>query len=184
MRGRKAALCITFETTITYIIRRIVASYGVVWLCTEQKRGKILRNQEKTRTAFWIENELLARCDNCWKNFGFASRNEFVNRAIKSYVADQTLKHSDGIFSEKLAAAIAKATDDGMVKISKGLFRYAVEQEMIMHMLAEVLNFTGDEIWHMRGEAIKNVQKTKGKISLEAIADFRRRDDEKHNKFT
>lgn len=137
-----------------------------------------LRNQEKTRTAFWIENELLSRCDNCWKNFGYASRNEFVNRAIESYIADQTLKNMEGLFSEKLATAIAKATGDGIAKISKGLFRYAVEQEMIMHMLAEVLDFTRDEIWDIRGEAIKNVKKTKGKISLEAIADFRRRDGE------
>lgn len=157
------------------VLRHIQRCHMVVH---RRKGGKALREQEKTRTAFWIENELLNRCDNCWKSFGFASRNEFVNRAIESYITDQTLGHSEDAFTEKLAVAIAKATDNGMTKISKGLFRYAVGQEMIMYMLAEVLDFTRDDIWHMRGEAIKNVQKTRGKISLEDIADFSRRDDE------
>ena len=39
-------------------------------------------------------------------------------------------------YSEKLAAAIKQAVDYEAVKISKGLFRYAVKMEVIMRMLA------------------------------------------------
>ena len=130
------------------------------------------RTDEKTRTAFWLEKELLKRCDVCWRSNDFASRNEFVSRAIAAYIADVTLRNTDEVFTGRLAAAIAKATDDGMVKISKGLFRYAVEEEMILHLLARACGVTAEEVGKLRGMAIRNVRGTRGKISLEAIADF------------
>ncbi len=130
------------------------------------------RADEKTRIGFWIENELLERCDACWKSHGFPSRNEFVNRAIEHYITTQTLEQADDLLVERLAAAIAKATDDSAVKISKGLFRYAVGQEMIMHILASAYGITSDKVYALRGLAMKNIRRTRGKVSLEAIADF------------
>ncbi len=130
------------------------------------------REDEKTRTAFWIENDLLRRCDICWKSHGFASRNEFVNRAVEQYMTTLTLENADELLIQRLADAIAKAADDGAVKISKGLFRYAVVQEMILHILASQSGVTSDVVGKLRAMAIKNVRRTRGKVSLEAIADF------------
>ena len=134
------------------------------------------RAEEKTRTAFWIENDLLQRCDICWKSHGFASRDEFVNRAIEQYMTTLTLENADELLIERLSAAIAKAADDGVVKISKGLFRYAVLQEMILHILAGGMGVTSDVVEKLRVRAIKNVRRTRGKVNLEAIADFQNGD--------
>lgn len=134
------------------------------------------RAEEKTRTAFWIENDLLRRCDICWKSHGFASRNEFVNLAIEQYMTTLTLENADELLIERLSAAIAKAADSGMVKVSKGLFRYAVGQEMILHILAGGMGVTSGVVEKLRVRAIKNVRRTRGKVSLEAIADFQNGD--------
>lgn len=130
------------------------------------------RAEEKTRTAFWLEKELLARCDICWKAHGFSSRNEFVNRAIENFITTQTLKNTDDELTNRLASAIAKAADDGVAKISKGLFRYAVNQEIMMTLLAGQFGIKGDDISFLRSLAIEDVKRTRGKISLEDIADF------------
>lgn len=130
------------------------------------------RADEKTRIGFWIENDLLKQCDDCWKVYGFSSRNEFVNRAIEQYIATLKLEVVDDALIQRLADAMAKASEKSTIQISKGLFRYAVGQEMIMHMLAAISDITADEVWELRARAIKNVRKTRGKVSLEAIADF------------
>lgn len=135
------------------------------------------RADDKTRTAFWLENDLLRKCDICWKSHGFASRNEFVNRAIEQYMTTLTLENADKLLIDRLSAAIAKAADDGVLKISKGLFRYAVGQEMILHILASQSGITSDVVGKLRARAIKNVRKTRGKVSLEAIADFQNEQD-------
>ena len=130
------------------------------------------RNDEKTRTAFWLDKELLARCDTCWKANGYSSRNEFVNRAIEHYITQVTLDKADEVMVNSLSKAIAKATDDSAVKISKGLFRYAVGQEMILRILARQFGIRAEQVDRLRGQAIKSVRSTRGKVSLEAIADF------------
>lgn len=130
------------------------------------------RAEEKTRTAFWLEKELLERCDICWKSHGFPSRNEFVNRAIEHYITTQTLKNADDELTGRLASAIAKAADDGVTKISKGLFRYAVNQEIMMMLFAGQFRIETEDISFLRKLAIEDVKKTRGRISLEDIADF------------
>ena len=130
------------------------------------------REDTKTRIGFWIDNDLLRRCDTCWKANDFASRNAFVNQAIEEFIVTTTLKNMDDAVVARLANAIAKATDAGTVKISKGLFRYAVTQEIIMHILSSQFGFDSSEIRTLRGMAIKDVKQTRGRVDLEAIADF------------
>ena len=130
------------------------------------------REDTKTRIGFWIDNDLLRRCDTCWKANDFASRNAFVNRAIEEFIVTTTLKNMDDMVVSRLADAIAKATDAGTVKISKGLFRYAVILEMIMHILAAECNVNANQLRNLRGRAIKDAKQTRGRIDLEAIADF------------
>jgi len=130
------------------------------------------REDTKTRIGFWIDNDLFRRCDTCWRANDFASRNEFVNQAIEEFITATTLKNMDDAVVSRLVDAIAKASDAGIVKISKGLFRYAVNQEIIMQILAAQFGFDSREIRTLRGMAINDVKRTRGRISLEEIADF------------
>ncbi|MBR7082117.1 MAG: hypothetical protein IKI49_05390, partial [Oscillospiraceae bacterium] len=53
--------------------------------------------------------------------------------------------------------------------ISKGLFRYAVQLEMVIRMFARVSDFDEDEIEDMHREAVNNVRRTRGKVRMEEI---------------
>lgn len=70
------------------------------------------------------------------------------------------------MISDKLSKAIAEYSDDNAKAISKGLFRYAVQLEMVMRMIAEQFDYHKDEIENMRREAINNVRRTRGKVNL------------------
>lgn len=83
-----------------------------------------------------------------------------------------TLENTDELLIRRLSAAIAKAADNGMVKISKDLFRYTVLVEIILRILASRSGITSDVVEKLRARAIKNVRRTRGKVSQEAIADF------------
>jgi len=52
---------------------------------------------------------------------------------------------------------------------------------MILHILANAYEITSDQVYALRGLAMKNVRRTKGKVSLEAIADFQNEDRGKSN---
>ena len=104
------------------------------------------------------------------KKQGYHSRNEFFEKAAKNLIADSALKSSDDILSDKLAKAIENVSAENAKAISNGLFRYSVQLEMMMRVIAKTNHFTDDDLEDVRREAVNNVRRTRGKIKLEDIA--------------
>ena len=85
-------------------------------------------------------------------------------------IVDEAIKTGSDVMSEKLAKAVENVSEDNAKAISKGLFRYAVQLEMLMRVIAKTNHFTDDELEDMRREAINNVRRTRGRIKREDIA--------------
>ena len=97
-------------------------------------------------------------------------KNEFFEKAAENLIADEAIKSSGDVMSEKLAKAVENVSEDNAKAISKGLFRYAVQLEILMRIIAKTNHFTDDELEDMRKEAINNVRRTRGRIKLDDIA--------------
>ena len=115
-----------------------------------------------------MDKGLVKRADRFAKEQGFSSRNELFSRAVENLMADNALQDND-ILGDKLAAAVLKLSEDNAKTISKGLFRYAVQLEIVMRVLAELSEYTPEQVEEMRREAINNVRRTRGKVKLEDI---------------
>ena len=127
-------------------------------------------SEDKQRVSLYIDKETVKTVDVFIKKHGYHSRNEFFETAAKNLIADSALKFSDDILSDKLAKAIENVSEDNAKAISKGLFHYAVQLEMMMRVIAKTNHFTDEELEDMRREAVNNVRRTRGKIKLEDIA--------------
>lgn len=97
------------------------------------------------------------------------SRSEFIAAAIQKYISDLELGRQKNIIAKELADEIVKGSEAGVTKISKGLFRYAVEVEMIIMILSELADIPPEVIEEYRKEAIRNVRRTRGKINLDDL---------------
>lgn len=126
-------------------------------------------SENKQRISLYLDKDLVKNTDKFLKDYGFKSRNEFYSCAVENFIADELLKENKNIISDKLGKAIAEYSEDNAKAISKGLFRYAVQLEMVMRMIAEQFDYRKNEIEDMRKEAINNVRRTRGKINLEDI---------------
>lgn len=126
-------------------------------------------SEDKQRVSLYLDRETVKTVDLFIKKHGYRSRNEFFETAAKNLIADSALKTSDDIISSKLAKALEKVSEDNAKAISKGLFRYAVQLEMLMRVMAQMNSFTDDELVDMRREAINNVRRTRGKVRLDEI---------------
>ncbi|ANU55436.1 hypothetical protein I5Q82_02375 [Acutalibacter muris] len=125
-------------------------------------------SEKMQRISLYLDRGLVKRADRFAKEQGFSSRNELFARAVESLMADTDLQDND-ILGDKLAEAVLKLSEDNAKAISKGLFRYAVQLEMVMRVLAELSEYTPEQVEEMRREAINNVRRTRGKVSLEDI---------------
>ena len=127
-------------------------------------------SENKQRVSLYLDKKTMQVVDSFIKKNGLHSRNEFFERAAENLIADEAIKAGGDVMSEKLAKAVENVSEDNAKAISKGLFRYAVQLEMLMRVVAKTNHFTDDELEDMRREAINNVRRTRGKIKLDDIA--------------
>ena len=115
-----------------------------------------------------LDKDTLQLCDK-YATKHSRSRSEFIAAAIQKYVSELELGRQKNIIARELAGEIVKGSEAGVTKISKGLFRYAVEVEMIIMILSELANIPPDIMEEYRIEAIRNVRRTRGKINLDDL---------------
>ena len=127
-------------------------------------------SENKQRVSLYLDKKTMQVVDSYIKKNGLHSRNEFFEKAAENLIADEAIKSGGDVMSEKLAKAIEVVSENNAKAISKGLFRYAVQLEMMMRYIAQTHEFTDDELDEMRREAINNVRRTRGKIKLDDIA--------------
>ena len=108
---------------------------------------------------------------------GNRSKNEFIEKAITRY-----LDHLEAEQSETLPVAIQSAIDGrlGMFedRMSKLLFKQAVETDMGLSALLDVAEFSPDYIYKLRAESVKNVKATNGRLTFERKAQAQYDEDE------
>ena len=126
-------------------------------------------SENKQRVSLYLDKDLVEKADKIIKENGFKSRNEFYSSAIENFIAVEIMHGSDNVIVEKLSTAINKLSKENSKAISQGLFRFAVQLEMVMRIIAELSDTTDEEVEYMRLEAIKNVGRLKGRVHLEEI---------------
>ena len=130
-----------------------------------------MESENMKRVGLYLNKDLVKRADDMVKQFHFKSRNEFFAAAVENYIADYLLGSNESAVSDKLGKSIAKYSEDNAKAISKGLFRYAVQLEMMCRVLAIDRMITKDVLEGMQHEAINNVRRTRGKVRFEEILD-------------
>ncbi|MCM1062385.1 MAG: hypothetical protein NC452_19185 [Eubacterium sp.] len=120
------------------------------------------------KTSISLDEETFQLCEKYSAEHS-RSRSEFIAAAIQKYISDLELGRQKNIIAKELAGEIIKGSEAGVTKISKGLFRYAVEVEMIIMILSELADIPRNVIEEYRKEAIKNVRRTRGKINLDDL---------------
>ena len=120
-------------------------------------RNEMMTMSEKVRTGIYISEDLLRECDEYLSKNG-GSRSELLESALRLYLATRKIKEKSEVLVPELAECISAAGDEGITKISKGLFRYAVEVEMLIALLAETFEISKNHLKDVRREAVNNVR--------------------------
>ena len=120
------------------------------------------------KTSISLDEETFQLCEK-YATENSRSRSEFIAAAIQKYISDLELGRQKNIIAKELAGEIVKGSEAGVTKISKGLFRYAVEVEIIIMILSELADIPSKVMEEYRKEAIRNVRRTRGKINLDDL---------------
>ena len=125
---------------------------------------------KKEKFALYLTPEKKAVLERRYREDGSRSLTAFIERAIDFYL-DYLSANDAGLF---LPTAL-KSYVDGRLgqmenRMSSLLYKQAVEQDMVAGILADIYQFSEEDLRRCRAQSVINVKKANGRVSLEQRA--------------
>ncbi len=126
-------------------------------------------------TGIYIDRDLYEIIQSYLRQANCRSRNEFINQAIRFYIAFLQ-KESDAEFLTPALESVLSGMLGGMEdRMARLLFKLAVELSMTMHIIAAQGEVDEETLVRLRGFCVDEVKRLNGKISFDKAWEHQRR---------
>ena len=123
-----------------------------------------------TRIGLYIDTDLLARCDAAIPLTDARSRSEFICDAIEHYIAVLNVHSNSKVLTPALESVIGGKIAGTEDRISRMVFKLAVEIAVQNHLTAGRYGFEDGFLEELRDYCIQEVASTNGRMNLADIA--------------
>lgn len=123
-----------------------------------------MRKTEKITVS--LPSDTIRLADETYAGFGFASRSELINAAIREYLTRDMLRQFTGELAgiyQKIERSEIKELEQHLSKLS---YKIAVELAQIYMLLATAMEIPYDIDRSLRGKAVKQVNHLKGFVPI------------------
>ena len=129
----------------------------------------------KRRFQLWLKPSVLQMADDLYEKDNCGSRSEFIEKAIQFY-AGYLYGESAGDYLPKILMSTLKGIlNESDNRISRVLFKLAVEQAITMNVVAATCNISREQLEKLRGTCVSQVKRSNGAYSFEDALDFQKR---------
>lgn len=122
--------------------------------------------EEKMRIHTRVSQEMEHKIEAAMVKANCQSRNEFLEQALRFYcdylASEDAARFLPPIFLEAMRGTLQCSED----RISRLLFKLAVEMSMMMNVLAIGLEIDASQMDRLRGQCVQAVKKSNGSISF------------------
>ena len=122
--------------------------------------------QEGIRKTIYIDEKLFQRAEVMYSMADVNSFSAFVVKAIENYIAQLVVINHGTLLSEEITKAIDNALAPLDRRLSKALYRYAIELDMLSQFVGYQHDFSYEDITYIRKEANLRVAQMRGKIDV------------------
>ena len=124
-----------------------------------------------SRIGVYIGDDLLARCDAAMEKTNADSRSEFIRDALEHYIAVINMQESSRVLTPALESVIGGKIAGTEDRISRMIFKLAVEVAMMNHLYASGNNCREGYLEELRDYCIQEVAVMNGRLNLRDIAE-------------
>ena len=127
-------------------------------------------NETKERLPLRMKPETSRRLEQWYAADNCRSKNEFVEKAINFYVDYLEAQDSQSLLPTALLAALDGRLGCLEDHIARREFTREVELDLLIGIIADVVEVDRDDLKRKRAQSVRNVKATNGLISLEKRA--------------
>ncbi len=126
-----------------------------------------MEDTNRKKVTVWLKPDVLERMDGWLGSDNCKSRGEFVEKALRFYMGYLATGDVSEYISRALTATLRGIVDDNENRHRSLMFKWTVELNMLMHVIAN--HFGGDPISlrQLRGYAVDEVKRTNGQVSFD-----------------
>ncbi len=129
----------------------------------------------KRRFQLWLKPSVLDMADDLYERDNCGSRSEFIEKAIQFYAGYIYAQQSPDYLPRIIISTLKGLINDSDNRISRILFKLAVEQAITMNVVAATCNISREQLDKLRGTCVAQVKRTNGSYSFEDAFDFQKR---------
>ena len=108
-------------------------------------------------------------CDRLYNALGLASRNDFIRDAVDFYIEYLHQKNSVKFLTPALESVISSKIRDSEDRLARLLFKLAVDQNLLAHVVAQTYDFNSNAIAEQRIYSVREVRETNGTLRADKI---------------
>lgn len=129
----------------------------------------------KRRFQLWLKPSVLDMADDLYAKDNCGSRSEFIEKAIQFYAGYIYAQQSPDYLPKIIISTLKGLINDSDNRISRILFKLAVEQAITMNVVAATCNISREQLDKLRVTCVAQVKRTNGSYSFEDAFDFQKR---------
>lgn len=148
--------------------------------CRNYKNKKMKGNcnmtefNKKEKYNIYVKPETMEKAEELYKQTGFRSRSEFIERAIRFYSGFVTAENYRDYFPEIVVTTLQGMLDCFENRMARMLFKNAVETSMLLHVVAADTNIDEGSLTRLRGKCIRDVKSSQGMITFDEALKYQR----------
>lgn len=128
----------------------------------------------KTFTGLYTEKKLLEEIALSLEQANCKTRNEFINQAIRFYLAHLNTQNSSDLLTPALESVIGAKIKDTENRLARVLFKQGVELAMMMHIIAATNNVDVAGLGELRKLCVEEVSRLGGRYSFDDAVKFQK----------
>jgi len=131
-----------------------------------------MSEENKTKFALWLSPQVKSLVTDMYERDNCRSRSEFIEKAIRFYAGYMSSAESSEFLSRTLVSSIRGTLDDSENRISRLLFKLAVELSLTMHIVAAGKGIGDIPLAKLRSKCVGDVRKSIGSVDMEKIDEY------------
>ena len=136
---------------------------------------EILDEDSKRKFALYIRESTLEEVRKWYEKDNCTSQSEFIEKAIQFYIGFISSENGSDYFPKIITSTLKGIVNESDNRISRILFKMAVEQAITMNVVAATCNISRDQIEKLRGTCVAQVKRSNGAYSFENAYDLQKR---------
>ena len=127
---------------------------------------------DKRKYTLYFDSASMKRVDDLYRQEGFRSKSEFIEKAIDHYCGYLTAENHNDYLPKVVISTIKSTLDAFEIRLSKLLFKTNVELSNLTQVTAATVDTSELNLSRVRANSVRHVQQTHGFISLAEAVKF------------